>query len=348
MGPSKKTFSFKLSLLIGMSIIVSLLAVVSNVGFLWVNYYYPSGRFSTLVYFLLNTFVTLVWFAWVWLVIPKWFRNNQRGLFFLGWLLASLLPVFGVPLLCIGSILLYWYRESDPEESIHDVHVMEFIQEKAYSDTFFSEGGAWMRLQNDAIGTEERLKSLSALNITKGRFTNFVNRLMMQESNDELRLYAFSLLDKQENEINSWITYFSKLLEYPEDSQVYLNAVRQLAGLYWEMYYLNLSQDNIRIYMLQKAHDFAKKGLAIEPEDGALWILLAKIALERHNHNQARTCLFQALSIGVPVRQVAPYLAEMDFSEKNYDAVKKHLLSEASLKYMLRLAPVVSFWGSHD
>lgn len=345
MAPNSKTFSVRLSLLIVVSIIVSILAIVANIGFVWVNFYFPSGRFSTLIYFCLDAIVSLVLFLWVWLVIPKWFRNKQRSLFVLGWLLACLLPVFGIPLLCVGAVLLYWYREADPEESIHDVHVMDFIQEKAYSDTFFSEGGAWMRLQNDAVSTEERLKSLSALNITKGRFTNFVNRLMMQESNDELRLYAFSLLDKQENYINSWITYFTKLLNHPEDSQVYLNAVRQLAGLYWEMYYLNLSQDNIRIYMLQKSHDFAKKGLAIEPEDGALWVLLAKIALERNNHNQARTCLFQALSIGVPIRQVAPYLAEMDFLEKKFNLVKKHLMQESSLKYMLRLAPVVSFWS---
>lgn len=339
-----RTLSLKLSLLILISAGVSLVAIGVNLGFLWINYFYPSGRFSTLVYFVLNSLVMIPLFAWVWFVMPKWFRQRQHSLFILGWLIVCFIPILGILLLCTGAILLYWYRESDPEESIHDVKIMEFIQEKTYSDTFFSEGGAWMRLQNENMSTSERLKSLSALNITKGRFTNYVNRLMMQESNDELRLYAFSLLDQQENEINRWITYFTKLLSYPDDTRVYLNAVRQLASLYWEMYYLNLSQDNIRLYMLNQSHHYAQKGLEIEPEDGALWVLLSRVALERNDHNRARSCLFQALSIGVPIRQVSPYLAEMDFLEKHYQEVRRHLTLDESLQYMLILSPVVRFW----
>ncbi|MDF1797168.1 MAG: hypothetical protein P1U63_11600 [Coxiellaceae bacterium] len=337
----------KLAFLISISIVVSLLAIFVNVGFLWVNYHYPSGRFSTLVYFVLNALVTLVLFLWAWFVIPVGFRNQQRSLFILGWLLASLIPIFGVLLLCVGAILLQWYRESDPEESIHDVNVMEFIQEKAYSDTFFSEGGAWMRLQNDSGSTEDRIKSLSALNIQKGKFANYVNRLMVQENNDELRLYAFSLLDKQENHINTWISYFTKLLDEDKKSRVHLNAVRQLASLYWEMYYLNLSQDNIKLYMLNQSQHYANKGIELDPDDGALWVLLAKIALEKNDHNKARMSLFQALTIGVPIRQVAPFMAEMDFLDKNYMAVAEHLTQDKSLRFMLVLAPVVKFWGQH-
>ncbi len=343
-----RAHSATLAFLIVLSIAVSLVAIFINVGFLWINYHYPSGRFSTLVYFVLNAIATLVLFLWVWFLIPKVFRQRQHSLFILGWLLASLIPIFGILLTCIGGILLQWYRETDPEESIHNVKAIEFIQEKAYSDTFFSEGGAWMRLQNDASSTEDRIKSLSALNIQKGKFANYVNRLMVQENNDELRLYAFSLLDKQENDINSWISYFTKLLEHDASSRVYLNAVRQLANLYWEMYYLNLSQDNIKMYMLNQSQHYANKGLELEPEDGALWVLLARIALEKDDHNKARMAMFQALTIGVPMRQVAPFMAEMDFLEKNYMAVEEHLSRDVSLKYMLVLAPVVKFWSRDD
>jgi tetratricopeptide (TPR) repeat protein len=322
----------------------AVLAFVSNIAFLWVIYHYPSARFSTAIYFVLNAVILSIFYLLIWWMMPVRIRQGERAFFWAGWLLATMLPVLGIALIAFAAIALHWYKEDDPERHLQTVSAVEFVQEKDYGNTFFGEGGAWARANTAEMKTVDRIKSISAMNIHYNQFSNRVNRTMSQDSDDEVRLYAFSLVDKQETRLNALIIEYRKILENAKLHNIHAQAKAQLAQVYWDMCYLDLSQDSVRDYMMTSAEHYANEALVANPSDSSVLVLLARIALAKGQEKRARERFEQAIALGTPASQVMPYLAELAFRSRQLAEVRRYLNYDDSLKYVMNLAPVVDFW----
>jgi polysaccharide biosynthesis protein PelE len=307
-------------------------------------YYHEPFISATILFFSLRIIINVPILLIIWRVIPEHYRHNSPYSFILALTISVLIPILGFLFIIIGGMLLHYYIREEDEIQLKYISMPEYNQDKIYGSTFFSVGGASSRLRCEKVPTQDRIKSLSAINLKVGIEANQFNRVMLHETNDELRLYAFSLLEKQENSINHWIIKFLKEMNDSTSEKKLSFFRRQLALLYWEMHYLNLAQEELRDFLLKKSLYYAEEQLKITPDDASMYVLCARIHMLYRDTQKTQAALYQAISLDVPSRQVAAYMAGIAFYEKDYMQVKTLLTSDPALRYLFPIEPLIRFW----
>lgn len=211
----------------------------------------------------------------------------------------------------------------------------------------FGEGAALKVLKKGELSKTARQKMLVAINQFSSAESNKMNFLVLKDDLDELRLYAKSLLEKQERELSAMIKQIDTKLAMTKDKKLTLVLKKRKALLLWEQVYKYLVHSENVPPALEKIKALALEVVQQWSEDAELPLLLAKIELRNRNLNQASFWLERAERNHAPDYKVASYKAEIDFLQKNYSRIASRLMA-VNMKGVFGLQPMISFWVRYD
>jgi hypothetical protein len=206
-----------------------------------------------------------------------------------------------------------------------------------------------------------RSRALNAIAAKPARIAGDLLRRLLRDPVEDLRLVAYGLLDRQEKALRARIETQSRHLATLEASPlgritlpgriepIDLDATRgelhrQLAELNHELVYQSLVQGDVREHTLAQAEHHVEAALAADPHDAGLRHLRARIRLEQGDGPASREDLLEAAELGLPAQRVRPYLAEMAFSRRDWQAVREEMRRIDPASVTPRMAALVRYW----
>jgi len=275
--------------------------------------------------------------------LPKHYRQPKwavYGMFFLGSFFVPLLSYIFVSAIVITArffskpVIYYPYTK---------VHLPEFTLGSAGARNSLGEGAIRTRLNTHSLPTEVRMKALLSANAMSARYSVPVLKELLGDEADDLRLLAYGMLDNREKALNALIDEVLKKLQDCTDVNLRQLYQKQLAELYWAFAYEHLAEGDMLAYMLQQTEHYTRAALASKP-DGDLWVLLAQLLIMQNKNEEVYVAFEQAIRMDMPAMRIRPYLAELAFQRRDYDAVREHLSKIPSQNQTPKVASLQQFW----
>jgi len=159
---------------------------------------------------------------------------------------------------------------------------------------------------------ERRLAALITARDLPGPYAMKVIRLALTDSEDEVRLLAYTMLSVKEEELQGRVqTLTDQLATVAPGRRLFIH--RALAHTYWEMVYLGLSTGVIESFVLEAAREQVEAGQREAPRDASLRLLLGRICMRQGRLDQATMAFNQARELGIDFRKIEPFLEEISF-----------------------------------
>lgn len=301
--------------------IVFLLLFVNVV--LWLLYFMASIQLSSLLIIHVLT-ASAVAILSQQLLPARYASPRLGGVIFLA-LLCVCLPVLGLFGVCF-SIVPSLQREPEIQEqlSLHTALPPLPYKPIALQSNNYSSGGIYETLKH-ADDSEQRSVAVMATQDMQTRMAVPLLRLALRDPDDDVRLLAYGILDKKENQVNAIINALLAASS-DKDNDRAAEIKQQLAHQYWEMAYLGLAEGDVRLNMLEKAEALLRAVI----DDGrhseaSAYLLLGRVQLAMEKPLDARRALQGARLLGVGDSVLAPYMAEIAFMQGDYVQVKKYL-----------------------
>ncbi len=277
--------------------------------------------------------------------MPRRFTGRRRWLLALFGSVCFFIPVLGGLGSVIAMIFFRLSRYKPKHAEFHSLKLPPFMEEGARVAPGMGEGGAWSRLRTVNLPKSDRLKALLAVGTSGGRTINRLLRLATGDTDDEIRLLAFNLFDRQEKVISSSISSKLEALKETTDQHHQVELYRSLALLYWEMVYNGLAQAELQDFFVDQALQYASEAQRLGGHDAVLSLLLGRIYLLRHQLAEAESEVVEAQQLGALPSRVLPYLAEFAFIRRDFATLKQLMRLDPSLRHKPGIGPVAQFWG---
>lgn len=256
----------------------------------------------------------------VWLLLPARYRAPLPWSPLFIFSLAFFIPVIGT-LGVVASIFpaLFLPRKRDGQAwQAVGIPGLPFRAQSQMRTPIFSDGGLQDVLRH-ASDPDQRLAALLATRRMQGKEAVPILKLALGDPSDDVRLLAYSMLDKQESDINLHIQMgLQQLADVSERNAGPVHS--RLARWYWELAYLGLAQGSVLEHVLGQASEHAEQGLAAG-EGGELLLLAGRIALELGENERAEALLHQAEANGLDSAQLLPFHAELAFESGRYHEI---------------------------
>ena len=186
---------------------------------------------------------------------------------------------------------------------------------------------------------EQRLSAVNAIRFLPDKEAIPLFKIALNDLSDDVRLLAYSSLDKIEFNLNETIQILQRKFVVNPNAKI----AHQIAQNYWELYYLGLADSPLKDHYLVKAREYLLKAGEYE-ELSKVHLLLGKVFLAEGSYIAAIQSLEQALKGGLLMKQVAPYLAEAAFMMKNYKKVRQYIMYLPK-KHHDSLGELREFWS---
>lgn len=282
------------------------------------------------------------------LMVPYRLRLRPLFMFLFFYLLCISMFIFGIFIsLAVGIILFYQapVKKDKPFWSSVDYPDYQRSPQSHYTD--YGEGAGFKILSTTDSHRLVRQKMLVAVNQLNAKNVRKINSLALSDDVDEVRLYAQSLIEKQERKFSKYITKYSIAMQRAEDPITEANCKKQIAEGLWEQVYKYLVINENLEATLQNIYIYATEALEVLPNDIELPLILAKVALLKSDLKEAKKWLKLAARNEAPDYKILSLLAEMEYLEKNYEAIGS-TLKPCQGKELVGLEPIISFWVPHD
>ena len=270
-------------------------------------------------------------FSWsLWRLMPQKFHDSAAILSLL-FLLCFLIPlVSGICLLVTVTINLYYSKaiEREISNSVNEIELPSELVEKMELVEYSSSGGSGLTglLKNSGI-EESRIKAVLATRQLDDKEAIPILRVGLLDPIDEVRLLAYSMLDKKEKLIARDINKaLNELKQASKTEEILIHQV--LAEAYWELAFLGLAQGQAKVHILNSAYQHVQRVIQENETDAEAYFLQAQITLELNLYDIADESFKQALVYGLPFFKVMPYLAELAFVLRRFDEIGIYLTSE--------------------
>lgn len=161
------------------------------------------------------------------------------------------------------------------------------------------------------------------------RFPNMGNviKRSLEDDNDEIRLFAFNILSKEENFINNELKKRLEKLENNNDNKSEKSIIlKEIGILYWELLYLDLVDNELNNYYLSLSEKYLKEALLSNQNDYETFLYLGRICLKRKEYDFALDYLQKVIELNEKEKAM-PYMAEIYFNLKKYKEAKSLLSS---------------------
>ena len=288
--------------------------------------------------------------------------------------------LFNLPIPFIGYILTLWivwymnhvhYDKQQVTSSF--LNLDEFETSFLKVERIFGESSLTELITSSYAPKFKKLKALSSLaaNISPGNLK--IIRQTLTSSDDEIRMFGYAVINKAEKSLNSKIN--QQLILIKEESNKTLNqdkkkiafAQKELAFLYWEMVYTELSHESLKESFLYESLKYLNASKAffinhiaqieennqdtetlLHTDYGAassLYLLAGRIHMLGNDYNTALEELTLAQEL-LPNNNtfILPYLAEVYFITGKYSIVKTLLSDAKGLDLNATLHPIIEQW----
>jgi len=277
---------------------------------------------------------------------PKRFVTIRRGLLGLFFCFNFFVPAFGAA----GTLLILLYfrkfLQNEERAEFSTVPLPPFLAESSGLGAGMGEGGAWSRLRTVGLPREQRLKALLSVGTGGGGNASRLLQHATGDSDDEIRLLAFNLCERQEQKIQQAITAGLETLKTADSPELKASVCRNLAFSYWEMVYSALAQDDLRNFFVEQAAKYAEQSRKYGGEDPSLHILMTRIYLQKRDYAMAVEAVQSALAAGADPLKVVPYQAELAFNARDFTTVHRLMMQDATIRFRPCIGQVAQFWGA--
>lgn len=301
-------------------------ALVLEAGSLAAMWLDASQVHQLLVFIFSHGVACLMLCAAVWLLLPARYRKPLPWSPLFIFSLAFFVPVIGT-LGVVAAIFpaLYLPRKRDKQAwQAVGIPNLPYRAQLQLHKPIFADGGLQDVLRH-APDPDQRLSALLATRRMPGKEAVPILKLALGDPSDDVRLLAYSMLDKQESDINLHIQLaLEQLVNVSARTAGPVHSM--LARWYWELAYLGLAQGSVLEHVLNQASEHAEQGLAAG-EGGELFLLAGRIALERGDNERAEMLLRLAEENGMGSTQVLPFRAELAFEAGRYHEIPRLLAS---------------------
>jgi polysaccharide biosynthesis protein PelE len=279
-------------------------------------------------------------------MLPKHMDKKNAFVFFVT--LNSIIPIFGIILTSL------FVRVALSRQLEADFIPMDTVGLRTISDAYpvvkrlFGEGALLDIISNSYAPSMIKIKALQTMSLTKSAKTVSKIKESLSDKNDEVRLFAFSILDKYEKDINETIHELQNAISKSDDPIHTAHMHKRLAHTYWELLYLELSDSNLNDYFALKIEEEIAKSRISLPHSTSLYILEGRLHLKQDNFINAKISFRQALKHGADKARIAAYLAEIAYDNKDYAEVKNHLSSVDNNKLNYNIYTVTHTWNKNN
>lgn len=281
-------------------------------------------------------------------ILPSRYNSSWYFNFIFFSLLSISLFLLGIIIAFIIVLTLYTIKFFEKDKSyIKTADYPDYQHSPSTKLDKYGEGFGFKVTTKDTLPKSVRQKMLVAINQFGTSSVNKINSMVLSDDVDEMRLYAKSLIEKQEREISHSIKQFTQKLHTTKDTHAIAYYKKQIALLLWEQVYKYLVNNENLIAVLDKIEVLVTESMQVLSDDLELPLLRAKIALRNHALVDARKWLLLAEKNHAPDYKIISYLAEIDFLEKKYSNIK-NVLGRSNNKGVIGLQPIISFWVQHD
>lgn len=189
------------------------------------------------------------------LMFRLWFKvslhkNNPTTIFLFVVVFNLALPIIGY----FFTVWIAWYlKHVSYEKKVADTGMLnleEFGSSFLKVERIFGEGSMADLMVNDYAPKSKKLKALSSLANHSTPANLQIIRQTLSSTDDEIRMFGYAIINKAEKALNSKINYYLEIIAEEEkldnDQEVIAAAAKELAPLYWEMIYTELSHESLK------------------------------------------------------------------------------------------------------
>lgn len=271
--------------------------------------------------------------------------NKQRRAFsFLLMGIGTFIPLIGIFVVLLVTLLLKKYGKDFYPIEVNTYHDVEYSRKNPIKTVAYGTGWADIRLNSSKFSQDERKQALQSISRGLPKDANLIYSKLVSDDLEELRICSFSMLEIQQDYLQSKINLLLKKHQDNTDPKKKAFLAKLLALLYWELVYRNLSDQEFRSILLERSSYFANQSLAVLSDDATLLILISKINIQEGKLEESLQNLKKAAAFQAPASKIIPYLAELAYENKDYKTVKQLLNSDHSLRYIFKINKIVNFW----
>lgn len=294
-------------------------------------------------------------------------KNNVKASFIYFFIFNLSMPVLGYIFSIILARLLVNTQYTEKIANTNILNLDEFGISFLEVERVFGEGSL-----NDLIHSQyaPKAKKLRALNVLSANISPANLRIIKQtlsSTDDEIRMFGYAIIDKAEKRLAKNINMEIEKLKIADATANLHDAAescRELAFLYWELLYTELSHESLNEEFLEQVETYALLArrhyllvlheIPLEDYDdhvvitkhlSKLHLLLGRVYMKRDLYENALTEFIIAQELrDDDANFVLPYVAEVYFLTKKYKIVAAILSKLRSLEINSTIYPILEQW----
>lgn len=209
----------------------------------------------------------------------------------------------------------------------------------------FGLGGFRARLLRRHLPATRRLPLLMALGRRSTPVGNRLLRELLHDTNDEIRLAAYAILDRREREMQASLAAIAEEEKRAEKASERADALHRLAALHWEAAYQDLAEGELSRRHLEKALQALEAALDLRSDDASLPLLRGRVLARLGLHSAATQAYSTLGKFHLPGRRIRSYQAELAFLARDFSSVRQHLAALNPKEVGLAMSKVLHFWS---
>lgn len=273
------------------------------------------------------------------------FIDRQVTIVLFFWVFNMILPGIGyfLTIWIVYYLLIVEYKKQI--KNLNYINMIEFENEFPKIQHLFGEAGISRLLNDDTTSASWKMEALHPLADNARRNDITLIKDSLSDKHDEVRLYAFAVIDNMERGINSKIDDKLQLFHETEETNIKVKIAEELAHLYWDTVYFKLTDNNMKKFIIREVEKYAKVILEVDPCNEKVNILLGKAYLEIHEFDKAEVCFIIAIEQGEKKEFIIPYLAEIFFLKRAFPTVNMLLNDCRELRNNALFHPIIEQWS---
>lgn len=189
-------------------------------------------------------------------------KNNSQVSFLFLFLFNIAIPVLGYPLSIWTAWYLYNVKYDKKVAKTNILNLDEFGISFLKIERIFGEGSLIDLMTSKYAPKSKKLKALSALSTRISPQNLRVVRQTLTSKDDEIRMFGYAILNKAEKALSIKINTSLEIFNKENNKEVDIDfarraaAAQELASLYWEMVYTELSHESLKEGFLKEVSKY--------------------------------------------------------------------------------------------